>query len=211
VYSHAFVRVRAQSDIRAVLFVALLVCLPLSGSSQAAVAAENGAASSSNSASVTTSAATLIFTATQDAYVQADTPTKNYGSSAQVIADNSPVKNLLLKFSVSGLAGRSVASVKLRLYCVDPAPFGGSFRAVGDTSWGETTVNWNNQPPATGAVLGTIGAVASGGWYEVDVTPLVSGDGVVSIEATSTSADGAHYSSKEGTAGRAPQLVVNLR
>jgi hypothetical protein len=72
-------------------------------------------------------------------------------------------------------------------------------------------VNWNNQPPATGAVLGTIGAVASGSWYEVDVTPLVSGDGVVSIEATSTSADGAHYSSKEGTAGRAPQLVVNLR
>jgi len=160
---------------------------------------------------VATSAATLVFAPTQDAYVQADTPTKNYGSSAQVIADSSPVKNLLLKFSVSGLSGRSVASVKLRLYCVDPAPFGGSFRAVLDTSWAETSVVWNNQPAASGAVLGTLGAVASGSWYEVDVTPLVTGDGVVSIEATSTSADGAHYSSKEGASGTAPQLVVNLR
>jgi hypothetical protein len=33
----------------------------------------------------------------------------------------------------------------------------------------------------------------------------------VSIAATSTSSDGAYYSSREGTAGLAPQLVVTTR
>ena len=50
----------------------------------------------------------------------------------------------------------------------------------------------------------------AGNWYEVDVTPLVTGDGAVTLRATSTSSDGADYTSKEGTIGFAPQLVVTL-
>ena len=60
------------------------------------------------------------------------------------------------------------------------------------------------------AVLGTLGKVTASNWYEVDVTSLVTGDGTYSLMALSTSTDGAYYSSKEGTAGFAPQLVVTV-
>src|SRR6185295_1236196 len=69
-------------------------------------------------------------------------------------------------------------------------------------------VTWNNAPPADAAALGTLGSVTTGNWYEVDVTSAVTGDGRVSFEGISTSTNGADYSSKEGAAGLAPQLVV---
>jgi hypothetical protein len=57
-------------------------------------------------------------------------------------------------------------------------------------------------------VTSSLGAVAANAWYEVDVTPLIQGDGTLTIGATSTSSDGAHYASKESGATTAPQLVV---
>ena len=109
----------------------------------------------------------------------------------------------------SGLNGKTVASAKLRLYCVDPSNFGGDFHVVPDATWSEATVNWNTAPVASAAGLGTLGSVASGSWYEVDVTQLVTGEGTYAFEATSTSADGAHYSSKEGA--NPPQLSITVR
>jgi acid phosphatase type 7 len=163
----------------------------------------------SNSVTVTTPAqpTTLTFTPSADSWVEADTATTNYGSNTAIGTDNSPVKRLLLKFDVSGVAGRQVLSARLRLYCVNASPFGGAFHRVADTSWTEGGVNWNNAPAGSTA-LGQLGAVAVNTWYERDVSQLVTGDGTVSIDATSTSSDGADYSSKEGAAGLAPQLVV---
>jgi hypothetical protein len=59
-------------------------------------------------------------------------------------------------------------------------------------------------------LLGSLAKVVPGTWYEVDVSSLVTGDGTYSLEITSPSANSAAYSSKEGTAGLAPQLVVTL-
>ena len=77
-----------------------------------------------------------------------------------------------------------------------------------DNSWNEGTVTWNNAPAADPSSFATLGAVAAGNWYEVDVSSLVTGDGSFSLKIVSTSADGAYYASKEGTAGFAPQLVL---
>jgi hypothetical protein len=151
---------------------------------------------------------TLTFTSIADTYVQSDVPTTNFGSATQMVTDNSPVRNMLLKFTVSGLAGRSIASAKLRLYCVDPSPFGGEFHRVTDTSWGESTVNWNTAPAASSNILGSLGKVSASTWYEVDVTSIITGDGTYSVKIISSNGDGAYYSSKEGTAGFAPQLVL---
>src|SRR5712691_10556308 len=172
--------------------------------------AARNASLASATATATTPAAPTSFTLapTDDTYVEQDTLTTNYGTSAQIIADNSPVKHLLVKFAVSGVNGRQVLSAKLRLFCVDPSDFGGEFHRLSSTSWSESTVTWNTAPAMDAAVLGTLGAVTSGSWYEVDVTPAVSGDGAVGFEAVSTSADGAHYSSKEDGTSPAPQLVV---
>ena len=165
---------------------------------------------SSNIATITTPPPpnTLTFTPTADSYVQSDMPTANFGSATQVVVDNSPVRNVLLKFTVSAVGTRQIISAKLRLYCEDPSGVGGAFYKVADNSWNEGTVTWNTAPAADTTSFATLGAVAAGNWYEVDVSSLVTGDGTFSLKIVSTSADGAYYTSKEGAAGFAPQLVL---
>jgi acid phosphatase type 7 len=150
----------------------------------------------------------LTFTPTGDTYVQSDVPTTNFGSAPQVVVDNSPIRNVLIKFTVSGVGTRQVVSAKLRLYCEDPSGVGGAFYKVADNSWNEGTVTWNNAPAADPNSFATLGAVVAGNWYEVDVSSLVTGDGTFGLKMVSTSGDGAYYASKEGTAGFAPQLVL---
>jgi hypothetical protein len=115
----------------------------------------------------------------------------------------------LIKFNVSGLNGQQVTSAKLRLYNVDPSGKGGDFYAVSDNSWQEETVTWNSAPAALTNLLGSIGSVSIGNWYEVDLTSLITGDGTYSLRISSTSSDGADYSSKEGA--NPPQLVVTVQ
>jgi hypothetical protein len=177
------------------------------------VAASDGngnASASSDPATVVTGSANAIFTftPTDDSYVDGSVPDANYGSEARLFADNTPVRSLLLKFSVSGLNGCQVLHARIRLYDVDGSPKGGDFHNLPDSSWSEATVTSNTAPAADPAVVASLGTVAPGNWYEADVTPLVGGDGIVSLRVTSTSSDGAGYASKEDSQGRKPQLVV---
>ena len=153
------------------------------------------------------------MTPTDDAYIRPDNPATNFGAATTLQVDNSAVKNFLVRFNVSGTAGRQILSARLRMYCVDPSPQGGQFLPLLNmaTPWGESTVNWNNAPAAGATPVASLGAVASGTWYEVDIKPVVTGDGVVSLRVTSPSNDGADYYSKEGPAGFAPQLVIVLQ
>jgi len=163
----------------------------------------------SNTVTVTTSSTVLTFAPSDDSFAEQDTPATVYGGSTHITADNSPVKRQFVRFSVSGIGSRAVQSAKLRLYCVDPSDKGGDFHAS-DATWSESTLTWDVQPAINPTVVSSLGSVSSGTWYEADVTPVVSADGAVSLAATSTSTNGAYYSSKEGTAGLAPQLVVTL-
>ena len=152
----------------------------------------------------------LSFTPSDDAYIDAGAPASNFGSNTRLMVDNSPVRHTLLKFNVSGIGSNTVAGAKLRLYCLDGSSAGGNFYRVANNSWSEGAVNWNNAPAADASSLATLGTVAAGTWYEVDVTSLITGDGSVSLRVSSLSSNGADYSSKEGTAGFAPQLIVTL-
>jgi chitodextrinase len=171
------------------------------------------ASAQSNTASATTQAApgggtTLTFTPTDDSYAEQGTTTP-FGSASRIVTDNSPVRHMYLRFNVSGTGGRPVLSAKLRLHCVDPSGKGGDFRSAG-TNWSESTMTAAQEPALASTTVASLGSVAAGNWYEVDVTSLVTGDGAVSFGATSTSSDGAYYDSKEGAAGMAPQLVLTL-
>jgi chitodextrinase len=166
----------------------------------------------SNTATVTTpagtSGTTLTFTPSDDASIYYDTPSTNYGSATTVETDNSPVKNFLLKFTVAGVGTKAVTSAKLRLYCVNAsAGSGGEFHSTSNV-WSQTTVTWGNAPAASSTVTATLGPVSASRWYEVPVPSLVTGDGVYSVRVNSTSSDGADYTSSEGSASLAPQLVV---
>jgi acid phosphatase type 7 len=69
-------------------------------------------------------------------------------------------------------------------------------------------VTWSTAPPAASSPTATIGSVSSGTWITVDVTAFVQGDGVVSLRISSTNSNGADYTSRQGTASNAPELVV---
>jgi hypothetical protein len=157
----------------------------------------------------TLAASSFTFLPVDDAYIASGSPTTNYGPATTLQVDNSPIKHFLIKFNVSGLNGKQVTSAKLRLYNVDPSSKGGDFYAVSDNAWQEETLTWNTAPAALTNLLGSIGSVTTGNWYEVDLTSLISGDGIYSLRISSTSSDGADYSSKEGA--NPPQLVVTVQ
>jgi hypothetical protein len=165
----------------------------------------------SNSASVTTpSPTTLTFAPTDDATVKYSSPNKSYGGITTLFADSGPDVHSLLKFNVSGIAGRQIVSAKLQLYCIDSSPTGGSFYRVADTSWAESTVTWNTAPAADTTAFASLGSVGVGGWSDVNLLPLITGDGTWSMLISTTSTNGAGYSSKEaGT--NAPRLVITVQ
>jgi hypothetical protein len=159
--------------------------------------------------SVTTpaSAGNLTFAPVVDAYIEQDLATSNFGTKTSVQVDGSPVKRSLLRFTVAGVGTNGVAAAKLRLYCVDPSTFGGEIRSVTGT-WSETAVTWNTSPTFGASAVSSVGSVVAGQWYEFNVTPLVTGNGDVTIGMLSTNTNGADYTSREGVAAQRPQLVV---
>jgi hypothetical protein len=151
-----------------------------------------------------------LFTPVADSYVDSTHPISNFGTMATLNVDASPIQESYLKFQLSGLTGKTVTSAKLRIYVTDNGSVnGGSVAKMSDTSWGETTVTYNNRPAIDGTTLSSLGAVSIGRWYELDVTPAVTGDGTLSLGIKTSSTDGVHYASREDST-HAPQLVVTV-
>src|SRR6185503_6990924 len=61
-------------------------------------------------------------------------------------------------------------------------------------------------PAIGGTALDSGGPVATAAWAEYDVTPAVTGNGTFSFALTSSSADSAYFSSREGA--QPPELVL---
>jgi PKD repeat protein len=149
---------------------------------------------------------TLTFTAVADANVRQGS-SKNYGSATMLVADASPVQDVLVKFTVAGVGSERVTKAALRLYGANESDRGGDVRRVASQAWSESTVTWSNAPAADPAILGSLPAIAAGRWYELDVTPLITGDGTYSVRVSTTSTNGVGFNSKEASTNR-PQLVV---
>lgn len=120
------------------------------------------------------------------------------------VLNTTEIYRTYLRFDASGLTG-NVSSAKLRLYVTDASPDGGHLYSVSN-DWAETTITWNNAPPISGGEIAAAGSVALGTWVELDVTPLVTGAGIVSFGMTSLSTNSAIYGSRQS--GTPPALVV---
>lgn len=149
----------------------------------------------------------LTFAPVEDAFVRADSPDANLGSEPLLSVDADSEKASLLKFSIAGVAGRSVVAVRLVLRCEGSSASGGTVH-VTSSGWSESTVTWNNAPPA-GLALGSLGSVSSGKIYELWLPGAIPGDGTYSFKLTSADTDGADYASRES--GNPPQLIVTVR
>lgn len=177
-----------------------------------AVVARDAAGNSSppsEPASVTTPTdetppATTTWTAGADAYVSSASPTSSYGSATSLRVDMSPDVRSYLRFEVGALAG-PVTQARLRLWANSSHSLGLDVHA-GTGGWVESSLTYENAPAFDPTPAASSGALTSGTWVEVDVTPLVAGSGAVEIVLTGTSSTAASLSSREGA--QPPQLVV---
>ena len=160
-----------------------------------------------DSTSAGPSSKTFTFATTGDATIQQGSPAANLGTATQLIVDNSPVDDVMLKFNVatSGCDTRTSAELTLASNA-DGSVRGGDFYSTG-SSWTESGVNWGNAP-TRGVLLNSLGAVSANTTVTVDVTQGVTSlNGEADFRIGNTSSDGVHYVSKEGT-GVKPTLKV---
>ena len=155
-------------------------------------------------------AASATFVAEADAFVNRRQASSNKGGLRELRILND-IKRTYVQFDVVLPTGETVTSATLRLFATTgPVCAQGAevLRSASD-AWGERTITWNNQPgPA--ASLDTTSSWSANGYVSFDVTPAVSGSGVVSFVLRHTpgcnvSSD-AVFQSRE--AANDPQLVV---
>jgi calcineurin-like phosphoesterase family protein len=152
--------------------------------------------------------ATITRTPVADAYVRADQPDAKLGTATTLRADASPQLRSYLRFSVPALPG-PVTRALLRLRSSSTHTAGYRVFGVADNGWSETAVTFATAPPPAPAPVGSSGPLTAGAWSEVDVTPLVAGDGLVSMALGTTSSTAMTLSSREAAAASRPQLVIS--
>lgn len=75
--------------------------------------------------------------ATDDATIQQATPTVNYGSAVDLIADNDPRSDILLKYTVYAVGGRTVTQARLILKATDPGAAGAQVYQADHNNWSQ--------------------------------------------------------------------------
>ncbi|WP_235830874.1 CBM96 family carbohydrate-binding protein [Arthrobacter cheniae] len=157
---------------------------------------------------------TVNISATADSYVSGGVPTTNFGTSAMLGVDNSPVEVAYLKFDLSAYAGRTLESATLQLRSAGSGSTGSqNVKLVAVDTWTETGITFNNRP-ALGTSIGTFGPTATNTTYNVPLA--VSGlvgepGGQLSLGLDSSSSDGLDLNSKEAGSTLAPTLVLTFR
>jgi len=148
---------------------------------------------------------TFTFAPLEDAYVNAGSPTTNYGSSTTLRADASPDVHSYLRFNVTGLSGE-VAKATLRVFANSASSLGCTANGVSDITWTAQTINYDNAP-AVGSPLGSSGPFGANVWVDMDVTAHITGNGTYSLALTTASSTALSLASSEAGAN-APRLIV---
>ena len=160
----------------------------------------------SQSGSAKANLTTLNFTPVVNSYVNQSSPTNNWGTSSTLYVDGSPLVRSYLRFNVTGVTTGTVSKITLRIYANSKSTAGLSVNKVADTTWQETTINYNNAP-TLGSTLGSSAAVSATGWVVVDITSALQANGLLSLAVLTTGSTAINMSSRE-SGGNAPQLVV---
>lgn len=158
-----------------------------------------------------------------DLYVRdGSSAASNFGAAPLVVVKGSTTvgnsRQAFLKFDASGISD-TIDNVTLRLFgsstASTPSVSLGTF-GVGDATWSEVGINWNNKPDLAGGAISTRSVSSTTDqWYEWDVTSFVkseiaAGRTTVALSlapmTSSTANPTAEFASRESASD--PQLVV---
>lgn len=151
-------------------------------------------------------AQTTTFTSVADAYVNESYPNNNFGNRTAIRVDGSPVLHSYIRFNIQNLTG-TVLRATLRIYAGSNGYFGYKVWGVADNSWKESTITYSNAPKISGVMTGASGAFAKGAWTSIDVTPLVEGNGLLSLGLSTDGPTQINLASRESGINT-PQLVI---
>jgi hypothetical protein len=183
----------------------------------------SGPATSTPTATPTSTPTTSVtLKAVGDTYVDSANPTSTAGGpSVKLIADGDPYDAAYLRFDLSSLAGKSIASATLRIHTTNDPGAGstGTFDLmyVADNTWNGYTMNLGNAPAISTTKLGSlVSPSANLTWYQAGLSATAvqsSAGGQLNLAVVPTNAngDGVIFNSKEGDTTLAPQLVVTYR
>ncbi|MGZ5434985.1 MAG: CBM96 family carbohydrate-binding protein [Pyrinomonadaceae bacterium] len=183
--------------------------------------ANDGALTSYSEATVTArAAATINLNATADAHVRdGSSAGTNFGTATTIETQSSTTtgqnRDAYFKFDLTNVG--DVSNAKLRIFAATSAAgsITTSVHPVTNTTWSETTVNWNNRPTLGSPVIAstTVNGITFA-WYELDVTNYVMGEKeagrnlvTLALHNPSTSTIYIKTNSKEAASNK-PQLVI---
>jgi hypothetical protein len=165
-------------------------------------------------------ASSAQLTTIADAHVRGGTfANTNFGTATQINvktnSDPSYTREAYFKFDLSSLT--SVSSAKLRVFgkTDDGTPVMFGAFAVNDSTWGETTITFNQRPPLGGSISATIQAASTTEvWYELDVTSYIVAEqaahhGLTTIGLRAIDNNGTRIDLRAREAGANPaQLII---
>jgi hypothetical protein len=121
---------------------------------------------------------TGTFAPLADTFTQDGTgASKNFGSDSHLrVRSGGNTQWSYLKFDVASVSD-GITSAKIRLHgqqSDDKITASVSIFSVQNTTWGELTLTWNNQPASGATALSTTTVGSTESWYEWDVTSYVN-------------------------------------
>ncbi len=145
----------------------------------------------------------------EDAFVDEETPSKNFGLVPTLWADGQSRKITYIKLNLSSLAGKEVKKAVLKLYVTHESSGLLEIKEVPASSWTEKTITYSVRPLTGDAITSVSGGVA-GSWVEIDLTEFVrkNAGGVASLAIESSDPNGLAFNSVESPFNKL-ELVVD--
>lgn len=155
---------------------------------------------------------TITLNPVADAYVSDGSPTTNFGTATTLRVDGAaPVQLSYLRFDVAGLTGPPASAV-LRVFANSSQSTGYGVFGVPDTTWiesGTGSITFSNAPPPAATATGSSGPAAGGSYTSVVITPLITGNGLVSVALKTTNSTALSLASRQvASTVQRPELVI---
>jgi hypothetical protein len=151
---------------------------------------------------------------TDDAWINGNAPTTNFGMATTLTVHNYGPKFSLIRFDAAAIAGKTVQQANLVIFVRSLGSAGTLTVYPIVSSWNESTVTWARQPPTEAAAIANIALTNAPDLVEIDVTSVVQrwADGAIpdaGFLLTTVEPIKASLDSKELAGGNPSKLTVS--